>query len=75
MTARQYRIQLDGVLGDRFDTWFTGFRLEQAPTGTVLVGTCVDESALFGVFDQVEALGLGLLTVESSPIGDERAGR
>ena len=68
MTARHYRIQLDGVLGSRFGGSFTGFDLEQGPNGTVLVGTCPDSSALFGVLDQVENLGLGLLTVESCPV-------
>ena len=69
MTARHYRIRLDGVLGGRFSATFDGFHLEQEPAGTVLVGTCVDSSALFGVLNQIEALGLGLLTVDSCPIG------
>jgi hypothetical protein len=68
MTARHYRIRLDGVLGGRFTAAFDGFALEQEPTGTVLVGTCVDSSALFGILNQVETLGLGLLTMDSHPI-------
>ncbi len=72
MTARQYRIRLDGVLGTRFETAFDGFHLEQEPTGTVLVGTCADSSALFGVLGRIEALGLGLLTVDSRPVDDGR---
>ena len=73
MTARHYRIQLDGVLGSRFDGSFVGFHLEQAPNGTVLVGTCPDSSALFGVLTQIESLGLGLLTLDSTQVDD--AGR
>ena len=68
MTARHYRIALDGVLGSRFSSSFAGFHLEQGPTGTVLVGTCRDSSALFGILDQVANLGLGLLTVDSCPV-------
>jgi hypothetical protein len=68
MTARHYRIALDGVLGSRFSSSFAGFHLEQAPTGTVLVGTCPDSSALFGILDQVAGLGLGLVTVDSYPV-------
>ncbi len=73
MTARHYRIQLDGILGSRFSGSFAGFHLEQAPDGTVLDGTCPDSSALFGVLDQVASLGLGILTVDSYPI--ETSGR
>jgi len=68
MTARHYRIHLDGVLGDRFSSSFAGFHLEHDRAGTVLVGTCPDSSALFGILDQVEILGLGLLTVDSYPV-------
>ncbi len=68
MTARHYRIRLDGVLGTRFETAFDGFHLEREATGTVLVGTCADSSALFGVLGRIEALGLGLLTVDSCPV-------
>lgn len=68
MSARHYRIRLDGVLGSRFSGSFAGFHLEQDRAGTVLVGTCADSSALFGILDQVESLGLGLLTVDSYPV-------
>src|SRR6185312_17102575 len=40
---------------------------------TVPIGTYVDRSALFGIIDQLESLGLGLLTLESYPVGDEPA--
>jgi len=72
MTARHYRIRLDGVLGERFDASFDGFHLEQEPGSTVLVGTCIDSSALFGILSQIETLGLGLLTVDSYQVDPTR---
>lgn len=70
MSARHYRIRVTGVLGPRFDTSFEGFHLEREHGGTVLVGTCADSSALFGVLDRVETLGLELVRMESSPVDE-----
>jgi hypothetical protein len=70
MTQRFYRIRVDGELSDRFATAFDTFRVVREDGCTVLSGTCVDSSAVFGVLERVKALGLDLLEVTSSATAD-----
>jgi class 3 adenylate cyclase len=67
MTAQapsaRYEIRLRGVLGDCLLAAFPDLHVETRGAATVLTGGLPDQSALFGVLAQVEALGLELLGV------------
>jgi len=75
MGPRFYRIRIRGRLGDRFATAFDSMCLEPEPGNTVLSGVCVDTSALFGVLDQVRALGLDLVDIQSFAVVPEHGVR
>jgi hypothetical protein len=60
---RCYRIVLRGELSPRFRALFECMSLECAGGNTVLVGDLVDQADLAGVLNQVQALGLELLSV------------
>ena len=67
MHTRHYEITVSGrltaALGDAFD----GLTATPIAADTVLRGDIPDQAALFGVLERVEALGLELLEVRSSP--------
>ena len=58
----RYVIRVDGHLGDMTLSAFPGMTPQQKGTQTVLTGW-VDQSALYGVLAEMEALGLVLLEV------------
>lgn len=58
-----YRIVVKGELSDRFTDAFEDMRLERCEGNTVLVGDIVDRAHLHGLIDQIEALGIELLSV------------
>ena len=59
-----YRITVRGRLTDRFAAAFEGMHLEAGSKETILVGSIVDQSHLFGVLDRIRSLGLDLISVE-----------
>jgi len=59
----RYRIRIRGVLSDTLLTAFPDLASHTQAGDTVLVGTLPDQSALYGVIAEVEALGLELLEV------------
>ncbi len=60
----QYEIRLKGHLDARWAERFDGMRLSHASDGTtILVGTVVDQAALYGLLRTVRDLGLPLLSV------------
>ena len=59
-----YQIRVEGHLTDRWTEWFDGLAIETDPNGeTILSGLIVDQSALFGVLNKIQALNLGLVKV------------
>jgi monoterpene epsilon-lactone hydrolase len=59
----QYEISVCGQLGETLLAAFPGMSSEVAPGQTLLSGTLADQSALYGVLSQLEALGLELIAV------------
>jgi hypothetical protein len=67
-----YMIRVDGHLGAMVLSAFLGLTPQQKGTHTVLTGW-LDQSALYGVLAQMEALGLVLLEVrQAEPPGKSR---
>ena len=60
MRTHRYRITISGGLGETGREVFEDFRIEPSGTHTVLVGD-LDQSALYGVINRIEALGLELI--------------
>jgi hypothetical protein len=63
----QYEIRVSGQLGETTLLAFPAFRVEAEGSETVLTGILPDQSALYGVLAQMEALGLQLIEVRRHP--------
>jgi hypothetical protein len=63
MHITRYEITVRGRLGDTLAQAFDGLTATPSGADTVLCGDIVDQPALYGVLDRVEALGLELLDV------------
>jgi hypothetical protein len=63
MHSRPYEITIRGRLSDTLVEAFDGLTAAPAGADTVLVGNHIDQSALFGVLERIESLGLELLDV------------
>jgi hypothetical protein len=70
MKPTQYEITVRGRLSETLLAAFDGLAATPAAADTVLRGEIADQSALYGVLDRIESLGLELLDVrraESNP--------
>lgn len=70
---RRYEIRVRGPIGPTVMQAFPTLTASRSGRGTVLSGSLPDQSALYGVIHELEALGLELLEIRSLPAGD--AGR
>ena len=66
--GRGYRITVEGHLESHWARWFDGVALSRDPRGrTVLSGSAIDQSALYGILLQLRDLGLTLVSVSREP--------
>ncbi len=66
----RYCIRVQGQVGPEWSEWFGGMTItSDEPNETMLVGPVVDQAALYGILNKIQALGLPLLSVlrETSP--------
>jgi hypothetical protein len=61
--TRRYEIRIRGQVGDELASYVGNMTAEVRPVETVLRGEVVDQAALHGMLDQVQALGLELIEV------------
>jgi len=66
VSAHSYRLVFRGELGDRFAFLFEGMQMERVEGTTILTGDIVDQAHLSGVMEQVQELGLELVSLEQS---------
>lgn len=59
----RYQIRIEGVLDERWSSWFEGLQIHNEGGETILSGTLPDQSALYGVLDKLRDLGLSVITV------------
>lgn len=59
----RYQIRIEGVLDERWSSWFEGLQIDNEGGETILSGTLADQSALYGVLDKLRDLGLSVITV------------
>ena len=66
--AEIYQIQVQGMIDNRWASWFEGMTIaaDEKVSVTTLTGTVADQAALMGVLNHLYMLGLPLLFVEWS---------
>lgn len=66
-TPQFYQIKIKGYLDPGWSEWFGEFTITHEPNGeTLLVGSVVDQSALFGLLLKIRDLNLTLLSLQRS---------
>ena len=79
---QQVEIRVQGQIDQRWSEWLDGLAITHTTEGeTVLVGSVIDQSALYGLIARLRDLGLPLVSVnpsETNPgslqIGDTDSG-
>ena len=61
--GRRYRLVLRGELGDPFGFLFEGMQLQRLAGTTVLTGQVADQAHLLGLLQQIQELGVELISV------------
>ncbi len=60
----RYELRIEGHLTERWSEWFDGMTIRSETNGlTILSGTFVDQSALFGALNKIHSLNLTLVSV------------
>jgi hypothetical protein len=67
MRPTHYEITVRGRIGDTLLGAFDGLTATPSAAGTVLRGEIADQSALYGVLERVDSLGLELVDVRRHP--------
>lgn len=62
-----YEIRIKGRLSESFLTAFEDLTVTVNPVETVIRGSVLDQAALYGVLDRIQALGLQLIEVRQLP--------
>lgn len=63
----RFEIRVRGTLGEGLRSAFTELTVTLRPAETVMYGGGIDQSALYGILDRIQALGLELLEVRGLP--------
>ncbi|NIV38228.1 MAG: hypothetical protein GWN58_55070 [Anaerolineae bacterium] len=79
---QQVEIRVKGQIDERWSEWFDGLTIIHTAEGeTMLTGSVMDQSALYGLIGRLRDLGLPLLSVnpsetmsESPQVGDTDSG-
>jgi hypothetical protein len=67
-----YEIRVEGYLADRWSDWFDGLALRNDSNGeTTLIGSIIDQAALFSVLTKIHNLNLILISVTRSAPASE----
>lgn len=62
--SASYRIRVMGQVGAEWSEWFGGVTITYDETNeTTLFGQVLDQAALYGILNKIQALGLTLLSV------------
>lgn len=67
---QRYEIRVRGPIGETIMQAFPTLTTSQSGQDTLLTGSLADQSALYGVIGQLEALGLQLLEIRRQPADD-----
>jgi hypothetical protein len=67
-TQSGYEIRIRGRITKASESAFDGLMVTMNPIETVVRGTMIDQAALYGVLERIQALGLELVEVRRIPI-------
>jgi hypothetical protein len=67
VSAAVYEIRIEGGMSQQLLAAFEGMESTVRPAETVLRGPALDQAALHGLLDRVQALGLELIEVRRVP--------
>jgi len=72
--GRRYRLVLRGELGGQFGFLFEGMTMDLVAGNTVLTGAVIDQAHLHGLLQQIQEMGLELVSIEpaASRADDDR---
>ena len=70
--SRRYEIRVCGPIGPTMMQAFPTLAASRKGQDTLLTGSLPDQSAVYGVIHQLEALGLQLLEIRRLPTGEAR---
>jgi hypothetical protein len=59
-----YEIRVEGLLGDRWKSWFEGLTIRHLECGQTLLTGSLDQAMLRGVLTKIGDLGLNLISVQ-----------
>ncbi|MGY0022167.1 hypothetical protein [Streptomyces sp. cg35] len=62
-----FEIRVRGRIGEAFRSGFSELTIVLHPAETVLLGAGLDQAALYGILDRIQAVGLELLEVRRLP--------
>jgi len=72
---QQVEIRVKGRIDERWSEWLEGLTLTHTAEGeTVLAGSVLDQSALYGLIARLRDLGLPLLSVNPREAHSDRGG-
>ncbi|WP_433467087.1 hypothetical protein [Spirillospora sp. CA-128828] len=65
--ASDYEIRISGRVGESFRLAFEELSITVRPAETVMRGRDMDQAALYGILDRIQALGFELIEVRQIP--------
>jgi hypothetical protein len=74
MSPHVYRLVVNGELGPRYASAFTGMTVSAASGKTEITGTIIDQSHLHGLLERISRLGLTLYSVTPLDNGNGESG-
>lgn len=66
MSKRIYEIRVEGLLGDKWMSWFEGLTIRHLECGQTLLTGVMDQAMLRGILTKISDLGLNLVSVQQS---------
>lgn len=67
-----YEIHVKGRVNESFRFAFDELSITVKPIETVLCGANLDQAALYGILDRIQALGLELIEIRRLPTASDR---
>jgi len=74
MSPQVYRLVVNGELGPRYASAFTGMTVTSASGKTEITGAIIDQSHLHGLLQRIGSLGLTLYSVTPLDNGNGESG-
>jgi hypothetical protein len=70
-TPGSYEIRIRGRITKAYRAAFDDLAVTENPVETVMRGSAIDQAALYGILDRIQALGLELIEVRRIPPSKE----